>query len=162
MSRGAFNAGQREVLLRPIMPQRVSKDRNGLSHLEGYDVESHLSRVFGFEGWDKDITKLWLIGETAVEKNGRTGYNVTYGCQLRLTIYSPDGLVACVRDGAATGSANNLPSYGDAHDFAMKNSVTYALKVASKTLGDQFGLSLYDKGSLGPIVGKVVPYSTDA
>jgi len=159
MTRGALTPEQREVLLRPIMPQRVSKDRNGLSHLEGFEVEAHLSRVFGFEGWDKDITRLWLIGETPIEKNGRTGWNVTYGCQLRLIVRATDGQVACVRDGVATGSANNLPSYGDAHDFAMKNSVTYALKVAAKTLGDQFGLSLYDKGNLTPIVGKVVPYA---
>ena len=53
-------------------------------------------------------------------------------------------------------------SIGVADNFAAKNSVTYALKVAAKTLGDQFGLSLYDKGSTGPLVGTVVPYEKEA
>ena len=58
----------------------------------------------------------------------------------------------------ATGSANNLPSRGDAHDFAIKNADSYALKRAAKDLGDQFGLSLYNKGSLEPVVRTSVAY----
>lgn len=151
---------QRVVMLRPIQPTRVSKDNKGLSHVEGFEIEAHLNRIFGFEGWDKEIVEIHCVFEDAQEKNGRTGYNVTYACRLRLTIRNPFGDVVCVRDGAATGSANNLPSRGDAHDFAMKNSVTYALKIAAKTLGDQFGLSLYDKGSVDALVRKVVCYES--
>ena len=159
---GQLTDEQRGVMLRPIMPQRVSKDRNGMSHVEGFEIEAHLNRIFGFEGWDKIIQDLWLISDVAIEKNGRTGYNVTYGCRLQLIVRDPDGRVVCTRDGAATGSASNLPQHGEAHDFAMKNSVTYAIKIAAKTFGDQFGLSLYDKGRLEPLVGKVVPYGVDA
>ena len=35
--RGAFTAEQREVLLRPIMPSRVSI-ANGMAHVEAFDV----------------------------------------------------------------------------------------------------------------------------
>ena len=68
MTRGRLSGAQQSILLRPIKPSRVSKDRNGLSHMEGYEVEAHLSRIFGFEGWDKEIRRLWLISEVAAEK----------------------------------------------------------------------------------------------
>src|SRR5206468_12576286 len=51
-----------------------------------------------------------------------------------------------------TGTSPNLPDYGDAHDFAAKNAVSYALKRCATDLGDQFGLSLYNKGQLAPLV----------
>jgi hypothetical protein len=62
-----------------------------------------------------------------------------------------------IEDGA-TGSAQNLP-YGDAHDFALKNALSYALKRCAKSLGDQFGLSLYNMGQTEPVVRVVVPYA---
>jgi Rad52/22 family double-strand break repair protein len=158
---GHLNDKQREILLRPLNPSRVLSAQ-GQSHLPAYDVEAHLTRVFGFEGWDREITDLWLIHETGTEKNGRVGWTVTYGCRLRLTVRDPSGAVVKTTDGAATGSANNLPSRGDAHDFAMKNADSYALKRAAKAWGDQFGLSLYNKGSVKPLVKTVVAYGEDA
>lgn len=152
---------QREFLLKPISPKRVLKDNSGMSHLPAYDVEAYLTRFFGIEGWDREIVDLWLISEVAADdpkKGNRTGYTVTYGCRLRLTIRNPEGEVVKTVDGCATGSANNLPSKGDAHDFAMKNADSYALKRCAKALGDQFGLSLYNKGSLEPVVRESLAY----
>ena len=154
---GRLTNEQREVLLRPVNPTRVLLAQ-GQSHLPAYDVEAHLTRIFGFEGWDREITELWLIHETPLEKGGRTGWTVTYGCKLRLTTRDVDGNVIATRDGAATGSANNLPSRGDAHDFAMKNADSYALKRAAKSFGDQFGLSLYNKGSTKALIKTVIAY----
>jgi hypothetical protein len=147
-----LNAKQIEQLLRPVNPKRVQKDNSGMSHLAGYDVSAHLTRIFGFGGWEKRITSLELVSEQGNEKNGRTGWWVTYGCQMTLIVKDPAGNVIWSNDDGATGSASNLPSKGDAHDFAMKNAITYALKRCAKDLGDQFGLSLYNKGSLQPLI----------
>jgi recombination DNA repair RAD52 pathway protein len=157
---------QRATLLRPINPSRVLEAK-GQSHLPAFDVVAHLTRIFGFEGWDKEILDLWLISDQAHEPttpSGKFRYTVTYGCKMRLTIYAlPDWnanerIKVKVIDEAATGSAQNLPSYPDAHDFAMKNSVSYALKRCAKDLGDQFGLSLYNRGETDALVQKVVAY----
>jgi hypothetical protein len=40
----------------------------------------------------------------------------------------------------------------------MKNSMSYAIKRCAKDLGDQFGLSLYDKGSTRALVQRVIAY----
>jgi recombination DNA repair RAD52 pathway protein len=165
---------QRSILLKPLNPKRVLRDNKGMSHLPAFDVVAHLTRVFGFEGWDKEILSLDLVAEQAEAyrrgTESKQGWNVTYRCTMRLTIYacpdtSPlayprkDRIVKVVEDGA-TGSANHMPLRGDAHDFAMKNSISYAIKRCAKDLGDQFGLSLYNKGFTGALLGKVVPYDT--
>jgi hypothetical protein len=167
---GELTSAQREMLLRPLNEQRVLIAQ-GQSHLPAFDVVAHLTRIFGFEGWDKQILDLHLISEQAVayEKNGakKNGWDVTYGCRMRLTIYDISAMNAFVPrnerivkviDDGATGSATHMPDRGDAHDFAMKNAISYAIKRCAKDLGDQFGLSLYNRGSVAPLLRKVVPY----
>lgn len=156
MTRGRFTPRQTEVLLQPIKPQRVL-EAQGQAHVAGFDVTAHLSRLFGFDGWDKEILSLDLVGErTGQDNKGRDRYWVTYLCRMRLTVYGTDGQVAKIAEDVATGSAQNQPSYGDAHDLACKNAVTYALKRCAKDLGDQFGLSLYNKGSRAALVGRTL------
>lgn len=157
-----LSSAQREMLLRPLNPKRVLFAQ-GMSHLPAFDVVAHLTRIFGFEGWEKEILDLTLVSESLEEyiKNGvsKQGWTVTYRCTMRLTIYAGWGRTIAKRiDDGATGSANHLPSRGDAHDFAMKNSISYALKRCAKDLGDQFGLSLYNGGSTDPLIQRVVPY----
>ena len=160
MERGTLAPEQVEVLLRPIRSNRVLLAQ-GQSHVPAYDVVAHLTRVFGFEGWDKQIVSIDLVAEDAIEKGGRVGYTVTYRCLMRLSVYDRAGqLVKVVEDGAC-GSANNLPSRGDAHDFAYKNAISYAIKRCAKDLGDQFGLSLYNKGSQKALVVKIVQTSDE-
>lgn len=145
---------QREVMLKPINPARVKKNPRGFSHLEAFDVIAHLSRVFGFEGHDKEIKSLQPIFET--EKDGK--WTVAYSCVMRLTIKTTDGRELKHTEDASTGSAINQPSRADAHDLAIKDAVSSALKRCAKDLGDQFGLSLYADGRTDAIVNKVVPY----
>lgn len=148
---------QVEVLLRPIKPHRVM-EANGQSHLPAYDVIAHLNRLFGFGGWDKEILGLWLIHERSVgvtdTSQGR--WWVTYGCQMRLTVKDPEGHAVAFRDDGATGTAQNQGSPGDAHDMAMKAAISYATKRCAKDLGDQFGLSLYNRGMTKALVGATV------
>ena len=160
--RGQFTAAQREVLLRPIMANRIATDGKGFAHIESYEVEAHLDRIFGFEGWDKFLPDVTLIFEDITKmKSGKDGWNVCYRATVRLEAYSPDGGLAKVSEDASTGEATQ-PSRADAHDLALKSAVSVALKRAAKGLGDQFGLSLYDHGSTDPLVKKVVPYGSPA
>jgi hypothetical protein len=152
----SLNAKQVEQLLKPVNPRRVQRDNNGQSHLAAWDVSAHLTRVFGFGGWEKHITSLELVAEEGVKKGERTGWFVTYRCQMTLLVKDPSGNVVWSGDDGATGSAQNLPQRGEAHDFAVKNAISYALKRCAKDLGDQFGLSLYNKGSLKAVVGAVL------
>lgn len=134
-------------LLEPIDQSRVLISQ-GHSHVPAYDVVAQLTYVFGFEGWDKEILSLDLVSEEHAEHptTGKDQWTVTYRCLMRLRVRDQHGNVVRSIDDGATGSANKLPLKGDAHDFALKNSISYALKRCAKDLGDQFGLSLYNKG----------------
>lgn len=146
---------QVETLLRPINPRRVLKAQNQ-SHVAAFDVIAHLSRVFGFGGWSNDVVSLELVHEHISGEPPKARAWVTYRCMMRLTIFDADGNEVCHFEDAATGSAQNMPTVGDAHDFAVKNAVSYALKRCAKNLGDQFGLSLYNKGATSALVGKTL------
>jgi hypothetical protein len=150
---------QRDTLLRPIRPARV-KQTQGNSYLEAWDVIAYLTKVFGFEGWDKEVVHLGPIFETpGKSKDGsRDVWTVAYRCDMRLVIRDPEGNVIKVTDDVGTGEAINQPSRGDAHDLAAKSAVSSALKRCAKDLGDQFGLGLYDGGSTAACLGRVVIY----
>ena len=146
-----FTDEQRKILLQPIKPHRVSKDGKGFSHVEAYEIKAHLIRLFGFEGWSTQIDSLTCLFED--EKDGK--WTVAYLCSMTLTIgskFSAD---------ASTGDATNQRSRADAHDLAVKSAVSGALKRCATACGDQFGLSLYNKGSLEPLVGRVIPYEKE-
>jgi hypothetical protein len=149
---GQLSTEQTEILLRPIKAERVSKTQ-GMSYLESHDVIAHLIRVFGFGGWDSEVTS----GPDLVFEHDRGGdkWDVVYKATVRLTVYAPDGLVVSVKEDSATGDAQNQRR-SEAHDLALKSAVSTAQKRAARMLGDQFGLSLYDKGSLAGAVGTIV------
>jgi hypothetical protein len=153
--RGRFNPTQVERLLRPIKPGRVFQT-DGHANLAAWDVVAHLTRMFGFGGWGKEILSIDLVSEGRGEDlgyKGKPNWYVTYRCLMRLRVFDPDGRLAFQTDDGATGSAQNQPQLGDAHDLAYKNAVSYALKRCAKDLGDQFGLSLYRNGSTDTTVG---------
>jgi hypothetical protein len=160
--RGRLTAEQYRQLLRPIDPKRILH-ANRQSHVSQQDVTAHLTRIFGFEGWDKEIKELRLLRDVVetvparTDEQGRTiperqVPGVSYLCMLRLTIRDSQGRVVTIKEDVGTGTSPNLPDYGDAHDFASKNAVSYALKRCAKDLGDQYGLSLYNKGQRDALV----------
>lgn len=157
----SFTREQVEQLLRAINPKRVLRNE-GQSHVAQQDIRAHLTRIFGFDGWDKEILELrcvrdqWITVPAKEKRPAREVPAVTYLCRLRLTIRDPSGAVAKVSEDVGTGTSPNLPGYGDAHDFAAKNAVSYALKRCAVDLGDQFGLSLYNKGQTSALVGRTL------
>lgn len=144
---------QVDALLHPIAGARVSKNRDGMSHVEAYDVRRRLTNIFGFGGWSGEVVSMDLIAEvpTQVGKgdNKRPGVTVGYRCTYRLTIHATGAVYTETAAGDGTMGEN---SRWDAHDFAIKTAESQALKRCAINLGDQFGLSLYNKGSLAPLV----------
>jgi hypothetical protein len=146
-----FSAEQVGILLKPIHPRRVSNLR-GMSYVEGYDVKAELNRVFGFGRWDTQILGQSLICERQVKTSkGDDAWYVAYRTSLRLTVRAPDGTEICHFEESHAGNSTH-PDQGEAHGNAITNSWTYALKRCATNLGDQFGLSLYGKGSREALV----------
>ena len=148
---------QYEQLLKPLNSTRIAKRKQGnsgptLSYLEAWDVRAHLTRIFGFGGWSSEVLEAVAVFD---EKNGNN-FDVSYRVTLRLTIHGIrlDGGDAIFTE-AAVGSAH-LPQRGEAHDMACKTAESDALKRAAMNLGTQFGLSLYDSGRTGDVVGRTL------
>lgn len=151
----AFNAQQTLQLLQPIKETRVLRDGKGHSHVSQQDITAHLIRVFGFGSFDTDVVKVECVFEHSRvnEKTGElTGkWDVCYRALLRLTIRDADGNEVCHYEDGSTATAQNQ-TRGDAHDLAYKSALSLAKKRTAINLGDQFGLSLYNKGQLEALV----------
>lgn len=154
---------QYEQLMKPLNTRRVSSKTGGrgkrLSFLEVWDVKAHLIRVFGFGGWSWAVTETKFVYETEdpdLDDNGKqkerngvplTQWNVAYSALGTLTIHQLNAQYA----EAAVGHSKN-PQRGEAHDNALKNAESDAIKRAAINLGTQFGLSLYNDGNLDDVV----------
>lgn len=150
-ARDYLSPGQIELLLKPIHPQRVLSLKN-MAYVAGHDIRAELNRVFGFCRWSEQILEQELVSETETKTSaGKPAWNIIYRTRVRLTVHAPDGSMLTFYDGSHVGE-NTQPSKGEAHGVALTASETYALRRAAINLGDQFGLSLYNKGSLEPIV----------
>lgn len=150
---GHLTAAQVDYLLRPIQPHRVHEDRKNrvMAHLPQQDVRAHLTRVFGFGGWSSTVTDSSMIHGERVTwmKDGqqKSGWDAVWRARVRLTIRDGAGEEVAQYEDEATGEATHQVTCGAAHDLALKSAVSTALKRAATSLGDQFGLSLYNKGS---------------
>jgi len=154
----ALSQEQIDLLLRPIDAGRVQHLR-GMSHLEAWDVRRWLIRIFGFEGFTIETVELACIREAETQtRQGKPAWNVAYRAQVRLTLKDKNSWPVTFFEDAAAGDSTQ-PSYGDCHDMAMKTALSQALKRCVVNLGDQFGLSLYNNGSVTAQVGKSIAYA---
>lgn len=152
-SRG-FTPTQVEQLLKPVHMSRVMRDGKGHAHLSQQDVTAHLIRVFGFGNFDTEVISVECIFEhNRLTSDGKLSarWDVGYRALVRLTVRNPDGVRVCSYENGSTATAQNQ-SLGDAHDLAFKSAISLALKRCAINLGDQFGLSLYNKGQMAPLV----------
>lgn len=153
-----LNWKQYGQLLQPVNPARVHQ-KDGMSHMEAYDIRAHLNRIFGFGRWSAEVISMDLVNERfGQNRNGKDACYVVYRAGLRLTVCAEDGTELARYTEYAAGDALGFPviKLGDAHDFAMKTAESQALKRAATNLGDQFGLALYNKGNMNRIVGRTL------
>ncbi|QHG90778.1 DNA repair protein Rad52 [Sulfurimonas sp. CVO] len=139
-----FNDNQIAILNQELDGNRVKTREKGninLSYLEGFDVIETANKIFGYGNWSYSITKLEQVSQ---EQNQNQNFVVCYKAIVNVIVHDNGHLKQIHREdvGTGTGIAKTL---ADAHEGASKEAVTDALKRALRTLGNQFGLSLYDK-----------------
>jgi len=113
-----------------------------VDYIEGWFAIAQANAIFGFAGWDREMTHFERIFE-------RTRGDVTscaYVARVRIRVRA--GRTTIVREGSGLGSAT-ANSSGEAHDVALKAAETDATKRALATFGNGFGLGLYDKEQNG-------------
>ncbi|MEU2106442.1 Rad52/Rad22 family DNA repair protein [Nocardia sp. NPDC019255] len=158
-----LTARQVEQLLRPIHRDRVLRDAKGHAHVSQQDILAHLIRVFGFCNYDIDVLNVGMVFEESYEKQKKdkegqsygdpfTAWDVCYRAMVRLTVKDPDGNELCHYENGSTATAQGQPHRGDAHDLAYKSAISLSVKRAAIPLGDQFGLSLYNRGQMSALV----------
>ena len=114
-------------------------------YLEGWHVIAEANRIFGFDGWQRQTISCRCVveKERAIGQNQKTGWGVTYTARVRVTV-TAGSLPPLIREGSGAGHGIDV-NLGQAHESAMKEAETDAMKRALMTFGNQFGLALYDK-----------------
>lgn len=109
-------------------------------YLEGWHVIAEANRVFGFDGWCYEAIDIRCVSEASrkIGKQQKDGFGVTYIAKVRVTV------AGTVREDVGAGHGYDVDA-GLAHESAIKEAVTDALKRALRTFGNIFGLALYDK-----------------
>lgn len=137
-----------EPLPREAVAERSQSGRT-LSYVEGHYVRRRLCHVFGPLAWDETILvqDLTCAPYETPGKNGGSNWRVGYRAIVRLTVRyrNDDGTIeTCFKDGDGSGQGIDKDQIL-AHESALKEASTDALKRAAINLGDSFGLALYDK-----------------
>jgi len=135
---------QMQVLKYDIEPSRIKSRTKGnisLSYLEGFDLIETANKIFGHGNWSYSISSLEQVSQ---ETNTNQNIVICYKAIVKLTIYSLDHTKHITKEdvGFGTGIAKML---ADAHEGGAKEAVTDSLKRSMRSLGHQFGNSLYDK-----------------
>lgn len=142
-----FTPDQKAALAAPLDKANVaSREQAGrkLSYIEGWHAIAEANRIFGFDAWDREAVELRQLAEPRVgkDKHGNDQWRVGYSCRVRITVRAGDTVV--VREGCGFGSGIDK-DVDQAHESALKEAETDAMKRALMTFGNPFGLALYDK-----------------
>ncbi|WP_122893467.1 Rad52/Rad22 family DNA repair protein [Arcobacter peruensis] len=138
-----FNKEVLKVLDLPLASKRIksrSKGTVNLSYLEGFDLIETANKVFNFN-WSYSVTKLEQVSQ---ETNQNQNIVICYKAIVKILIYDESHSRNVYKEdvGFGTGIAKTL---ADAHENGAKEAVTDSLKRCLRSLGNQFGNSLYDK-----------------
>jgi DNA repair and recombination protein RAD52 len=134
-----FTEAQTTALKAPLSTANIKKNPRGYDYIEGWHAIAEANRIFGFDGWDRQTIDMRQLGEPE-QVNGN--WRVAYHCRVRITVRA--GEYEIVRDGSGYGSGI-VKDIRDAHESAIKEAETDAMKRALMTFGNPFGLALYDK-----------------
>jgi len=143
-----FSPEQLAALSAPLDRANVRQREQGrsrVSYLEGWQVIAEANRIFGFDGWQRQTVAVRCVAqaERLIGRDQKPGWGVTYTARVRVTV-TAGGLVPLVREGSGAGHGIDV-DLGQAHESALKEAETDAMKRALMTFGNPFGLALYDK-----------------
>ena len=134
----AFNDGQKAELAAPLNRDHVAQRQQGggkVSYIEGWHAIAEANRIFGFDGWTREMIELRQLGEPRMTGDK---CRVEYLARVRVTAGG------VIRDGCGFGQGIDK-DVGQAHESALKEAETDAMKRALMTFGNPCGLALYDK-----------------
>ena len=145
----AFTEEQVAALKAPLAREHVKTRAQAgrqLSYLEGWVAIAEANRIFGFDAWDRETVDMRLVVERETKlRSGADAWRVAYVCKVRVTVGDRDLTGrSLVREGTGYGSGIDV-DLGAAHESAVKEAETDAMKRALMTFGNPFGLALYDK-----------------
>jgi DNA recombination protein Rad52 len=148
-----FSPEQITALSAPLDRAKVrqrEQGRSSVSYLEGWQVIAEANRIFGFDGWQRETVALRCvnqsertIGAKGTSRDQKPGWGVTYTARVRITVGEGTG-AQLIREGCGAGHGIDT-DLGQAHESALKEAETDAMKRALMTFGNPFGLALYDK-----------------
>lgn len=143
-----FTPAQTAALDAPLIAAHVKQRKQAgrqLSYLEAWHAIAEANRIFGFGSWDRHTEELRLVSEKPrkIGDAGRDGWAVSYVAKVKIAVYGGEGGVT-VRDGTGAGHGIDV-DLGLAHESAIKEAESDAMKRALMTFGNPFGLALYDK-----------------
>ena len=143
-----FSPEQLAALSAPLDRANVRQREQGrsrVSYLEGWQVIAEANRIFGFDGWQRQTIAVRCVAqaERAIGRDQKPGWGVTYTARVRVTV-TAGGLTPLIREGSGAGHGIDV-DLGQAHESALKEAETDAMKRALMTFGNPFGLALYDK-----------------
>ena len=111
-------------------------------YIEGWHAMAEANRIFGFDGWDYTVTDCRCVSERprmiGKPPNGKEGFGVSYVATVLVVVDD------VTRQDVGAGHGYDVDC-GLAHESAVKEAVTDALKRALRSFGNPFGLALYDK-----------------
>jgi len=148
------------------IPRDCVEERDGgggrkLSFLPGWYIIDRLNKVFGQGNWQYAAEDPKLVHSGVIQdRYGKDVHTVHYTAKVRLEVkfpkvpktelkedrdhyYSYANWTSFEDVGYGDGSDKMNP--GKAHELAVKEAVTDALKRCAKSLGMSMGLALYDK-----------------
>ena len=143
MTIAVFSTEQIAALSAPLDRAKVqtrSQAGRSLAYLEGWQAIAEANRIFGFDGWQRETIAVQCVSERerTLGSSNRAGWGVTYTARVRIRV----GEV--IREGSGAGHGIDA-DLGQAHESALKEAETDAMKRALMTFGNPFGLALYDK-----------------
>lgn len=132
---------------------REGAGKKDLAYVEHWHQIAEANRIFGPGNWSCETLDLKETHEPKF--NSDNGNCVAcYSARVRITVYSDDGKRSIVREGS--GAHRSIAkTIGEAQENALKGAESDAMKRAFRTLGNPFGLALYDKQKRG--VGRNEP-----
>lgn len=109
-------------------------------YVEGWFAIQEANRIFGFGEWSYTLVACACVSERPREigKSKAPGFGVTYTATVRVEVGG------VVREDVGAGHGYDVDC-GLAHESAIKEAVTDALKRSLRSFGNPFGLALYDK-----------------
>jgi len=143
-----FSPEQITALSGPLARANVKQRKQGgssVSYIEGWVAIAEANRIFGFDCWQREtiLLKCASQSERLIGKDQKPGWGVTYVARVRITVTAGDR-PPLIREGSGAGHGIDV-DLGQAHESALKEAETDAMKRALMTFGNPFGLALYDK-----------------